>query len=92
MPRVRRAACALFEGTGLGSGARVRLVGVRATGLLPEGTVVTQLALGEEPAPWRDAERAVDRIAGRFGPDTVRPAALVRRGEAGHTPTTAGQP
>ena len=39
-----------------------------------------------------DARRAVDRIAGRFGTDTVRPAALVRRGEAGHTPSTAGQP
>jgi len=79
-------ACALFEGSGLGSGARLRLVGVRATGLLPVGTVVTQLALGEEPAPWRDAEQAVDRIAGRFGTGTVRPAALVRHGERGSPP------
>lgn len=81
-------ACALFEGSGLGSGARLRLVGVRATGLLQVGTVFTQLALGEEPAPWRDAEQAVDRIAGRFGTGTVRPAALVRRGERGDPPRT----
>ena len=71
-------ACALHAGSGLDSRARLRLVGVRATGLLPVGTVVTQLALGEEPpAPRRDAEQAVDRIAGRFGTGTVRPAALV---------------
>ena len=78
----------MHEGSGLDSLARLRLVGVRATGLLPVGTVVTQLALGEEPAPWRDAEQAVDRIAGRFGTGTVRPAALVRHGERGRPPPT----
>jgi DNA polymerase-4 len=52
------------------------------------GTVSTQLALGEEPAPWRDAEQAVDRIAGRFGTGTVRPAALVRLDERGGPPST----
>ena len=72
-------ACALYAGSGLDSRARLRLVGVRVTGLLPAGTAATQLALGEEPAAWRDAEQAVDKIAGRFGTGTVRPAALVRR-------------
>jgi len=86
--RIYTAACALFEGSGLDSGARLRLVGVRATGLLPVRTVSTQLALGEEPAPWRDAEQAVDRIAGRFGTGTVRPAALVRQTERGDPPRT----
>jgi DNA polymerase-4 len=70
-------ACALYAGSGLDARARLRLVGVRATGLIPAAAVTTQLAFGESPAPWRDAERAVDRIAGRFGPGTVRPAALV---------------
>ena len=70
-------ACALYSASGLGPQARLRLVGVRATGLVPATGAATQLALGESPAPWRDAERAVDRIAGRFGTDTVRPAALV---------------
>jgi DNA polymerase-4 len=71
-------ACALYAGSGLGPQARLRLVGVRATGLLPAGAAATQLALGEEPAAWRDAEQAMDKIAVRFGTGTVRPAALVR--------------
>jgi DNA polymerase-4 len=83
-------ACELYEGSGLDSRARLRLVGVRATGLIPAGAAVTQLAFGESPTSWRDAERAVERIAGRFGADTVRPAALVNPGEPGHTSGAAG--
>jgi DNA polymerase-4 len=86
--RIYTTACALHEGSGLDSRARLRLVGVRATGLLSVGTVTTQLALGEEPPPWRDAEQAVDKIAGRFGTGTVRPAALVRHTERGGPPRT----
>jgi DNA polymerase-4 len=85
-------ACALHAGSGLDPQARLRLVGVRATGLHPAGTAVTQLALGEEPAPWRDAEQAVDRIAGRFGTGTVRPAALVRPGDRGEPPRPGESP
>jgi len=70
-------ACALHEGSGLSSRARLRLVGVRATGLVPAASAVMQLTLGERPESWREAERAVDRIASRFGAGTVRPAALV---------------
>lgn len=70
-------ACALYAAAGLDPQARLRLVGVRAAGLIPAAGTATQLALGSEPAPWREAERAVDRIAGRFGAGTVRPAALV---------------
>jgi DNA polymerase IV len=70
-------ACALYAAAGLDSRARLRLVGVRATGLLPATRAATQLAFGERQVSWRDAEQAVDRIAGKFGPDTVRPAALV---------------
>jgi hypothetical protein len=70
-------ACALYSAAGLDSRARLRLVGVRTSGLVPASRAATQLAFGERPAGWRDAERALDQISGRFGADTVRPAALV---------------
>ncbi|HUA28318.1 MAG TPA: DNA polymerase IV [Streptosporangiaceae bacterium] len=70
-------ACELYAAAGLDAGARLRLVGVRANGLVPVSTAATQLAFDERPVSWRAAERAVDRIAGRFGADAVRPAALV---------------
>jgi DNA polymerase-4 len=79
--KIYRTACALYAASGLDPRTRLRLVGVRATGLIPAGAVTTQLAFGEQPAPWREVERAVDRIVGRFGTGTVRPAALVRSEE-----------
>jgi DNA polymerase IV len=75
--QIYRTACALYAAAGLDAQARLRLVGVRATGLIPASAVVEQLAFGDRPVSWREAERAVDRIAGRFGTDTVRPAILV---------------
>jgi DNA polymerase-4 len=36
-----------------------------------------QLALGERPQSWREAEQAVDRASARFGAGAVRPASLV---------------
>ena len=75
--RIYATACALYEASGLSGQARLRLVGVRAAGLVPAGSAATQLALGERGASWRDAESALDRISGRFGPEAVRPAALV---------------
>jgi DNA polymerase-4 len=93
--KIYATACDLYQAAGLDSRARLRLVGVRVSGLMPAARSATQLAFGERPVSWRDAERAVDRIAGRFGPETVRPAALVRRGEPGaqtpaDTPRSAG--
>jgi DNA polymerase-4 len=79
-------ACGLYAAAGLDSRARLRLVGVRAAGLIPAARSATQLAFGERPVSWRDAERAVDRIAGRFGPDMIRPAVLVRHGEEPQPP------
>jgi DNA polymerase-4 len=73
---IHETACALYEGAGLDR-ARLRLVGVRVTGLVPAADAATQLMLGERPTAWREAERAVDKIARRFGTDAVRPAALV---------------
>ena len=70
-------ACALYAAAGLDDRARLRLVGVRASGLIPASNAVAQLAFGDRPVSWREAERAVDRIARRFGTGTVRPAILV---------------
>ena len=75
--QIYRTACELYAAAGLDAGARLRLVGVRANGLVPASSVAAQLAFGDRPLSWREAERAVDRIAGRFGDGTVRPAILV---------------
>jgi DNA polymerase IV len=76
--QIFQTACELYAASGLSGQARLRLVGVRATGLVPAQAASTQLAFGDGPASWRDAETAMDRIAGRFGGDAVRPAALVQ--------------
>jgi len=83
--RIYATACALYAASGLSDRTLLRLVGVRAAGLVPATSAATQLALGER-APWRDAESALDRITGRFGPDAVRPATLVDRGRSGTRP------
>ena len=77
------AACALYAGSGLDARARLRLVGVRATGLRPVSGAARQLAFDERPSGWREAEQAVDRIARRFGADAVRPAALFTSSQDG---------
>jgi DNA polymerase-4 len=70
-------ACSLYSSAGLDRGARLRLVGVRVSGLVPATDANSQLTFDDKPAGWREAERAVDKIATRFGADAVRPAALV---------------
>ncbi len=70
-------ACALYESAGLDQGARLRLVGVRASGLAPAASANAQLTLDDRPVGWREAERAVDQLARRFGASAVQPAALV---------------
>ena len=70
-------ACALYESAGLDDGARLRLVGVRVSGLVTAATANAQLTFDDRPVGWREAERAVDAIASRFGASAVRPAALV---------------
>src|SRR5262249_46255768 len=79
--KIYATACDLYAAAGLDSRARLRLVGVRAAGLVPVARSATQLALGEPPAPWRDAEQAVDPVARRLRPDSVRPAVLVAHAE-----------
>lgn len=56
---------------------RVRLVGVRATGLAEQAGASRQLALGEPERGWREAEQAADRAASRFGGEAVVPARLL---------------
>jgi DNA polymerase-4 len=79
--KIYATACALHAGSGLSARTRLRLVGVRATGLVPAASAATQLTLGDPPESWREAERAVDRIASRFGAGAVRPATLVEGGQ-----------
>jgi len=80
--RIYATACGLYAASGLSGSARLRLVGVRASGLVAAEASATQLAFGEGRS-WRDAESALDRITGRFGPDAVRPATLVDRDQSG---------
>jgi DNA polymerase-4 len=70
-------ATALFEALGL-QRARLRLVGVRVTGLAGTDSAPQQLLLDQWGPPWRDVETAVDRLSARFGDGAVRPARLVR--------------
>ncbi|HXP58543.1 MAG TPA: DNA polymerase IV [Streptosporangiaceae bacterium] len=82
-------ACSLYEGSGLDRAARLRLVGVRMTGLTAAEGATTQLAFDDKPTGWRDAERVMDQITQRFGAGAVRPAVLVDGddGERGHRPS-----
>ena len=69
-------ASGLFDALGLDR-ARLRLVGVRVEGLMDGEASPRQLLLGERAQGWREAERAADRAARRFGDGVVRPASLV---------------
>ncbi len=73
---VHATALALYDALEL-SGRPLRLVGVRVEGLRPAAGVARQLALGEREHGWPDADRAVDRVAGRFGNAAVGPASLL---------------
>ena len=72
---VYRAAVRLYDSLGL-QRARIRLVGVRAEGLMPRTRVHRQLVLGQRDHGWSDADRAVDLATTRFGSAAVRPASL----------------
>jgi len=75
-------ACDLYAASGWADGVLLRLVGVRASGLSAAGQAGTQLALGERPDTWREAESAMDKITRRFGSGALRPGSLV----ASHDP------
>jgi DNA polymerase-4 len=67
---------ALFEA--LDPGDHIRLVGVRVDGLAGADDAPHQLTLGERETGWREAERAADALAQRFGAGVVRPASLLK--------------
>jgi DNA polymerase-4 len=73
----------------LATGERIRLVGVRVEGLSPVDAAPRQLTLGERDNGWREAERAADAAAARFGAGVVRPASLLGRSEG---PRGGGRP
>jgi len=54
----------------------IRLVGISLDSLV-EDADVKQLTLGERANGWRQADKAIDRIKGRFGAESLRPARLV---------------
>jgi DNA polymerase-4 len=56
--------------------AKVRLVGVRATGLAHDAPI--QLELAQRNIGWREAELAIDKVADKFGNSAVRPARLIK--------------
>lgn len=61
----------LFEALGL-QRVRIRLVGLKAEGLTSREGSVQQMAFGEPEHGWSDAERAMDRVARKFGPKVTQ--------------------
>ncbi|WP_299445185.1 DNA polymerase IV [uncultured Phycicoccus sp.] len=84
---IHEAAVGLFDALGL-QRARIRLVGVRMSGLTPAHEAPIQGVIGEPEHGWRDADRAVDRARARFGTGVVRPASLIQPSPS----TTAQRP
>ncbi|MFK5633891.1 MULTISPECIES: DNA polymerase IV [unclassified Ornithinimicrobium] len=74
---VHTTVCALYDALGL-QRARIRMLGVRVEGITEVGRTPVQGRLDEPERGWREAERAMDRAAARFGHDAVRPASLLR--------------
>lgn len=66
--------------------ARVRLIGIRAEGLVPAEESARQLSLGEPERGHREAELAVDSLRARFGAEAVMPGRLVDLGEEDDEP------
>jgi len=76
--------------------ARIRLIGVRAEGLVEAAVATEQLALGQPARGWREITQAMDRAGERFGADAVTPARLIGRESTysseipGHSPGEPG--
>jgi DNA polymerase-4 len=67
----------LFEAMNL-QRARIRLVGVRATGLVPTSESSVQLEFSDRDSGWREAEEAIDQVSLKFGSAAVKPARLIK--------------
>ncbi|HEY5516072.1 MAG TPA: DNA polymerase IV, partial [Pengzhenrongella sp.] len=81
------AARGLYDALGL-QRARIRLVGVRMSGLVAVEHAPVQGLLGEPEHGWRDADKAVDRASARFGTGSVGPASLI---DPGGSPSHLGR-
>jgi DNA polymerase IV len=81
---------ALYEA--LRPGDRIRLLGIRVEGLGASDGAPQQLQLSDRPHGWRDAERAADAAAARFGATMVRPASLLPRKGGGGDNEPDGRP
>ena len=77
-PALAIAALGLLNDLGL-QRARVRAFVIRADALLPANSTYRQLSMDPGDDRARAAEAAADRARRRFGPETVRPAALAGR-------------
>jgi DNA polymerase-4 len=66
----------LYDALGL-QRVRIRLVGIRAEGLIGAADAPQQLLLGEPEHGRREAEVAVDALRARYGSTAIRPARLV---------------
>jgi DNA polymerase-4 len=75
-PEIHAAACSALDSLAL-QRARVRLLGIRVSGLVPRGQTTRQMAIDDRERGWSEAEAAIDRAVRRFGPGAVHPAALV---------------
>ncbi len=60
---------------------RIRLIGVKASSLVPvqEGSI--QLEFSDRVAGWREAEQIMDQVADKFGRTLVKPARLFGSGQ-----------
>ncbi len=87
---VHAQAADLFAALGL-QRARIRLVGVRVSGLTPTAATPRQLMLGQRSHGWSDAERAVDAAGRRWGSCAVQPATLLRTRHRTERAGAAGQ-
>ena len=76
---IHATAWGLYAALGL-QRARIRMLGVRVEGITDAGSTPVQARLDEPEHGWREAERAMDRAAARFGQGVVRPASLVGSG------------
>jgi DNA polymerase IV len=70
----------------LAPGERIRLLGVRAEGLVAASGLARQPVLGEREHGWAHVERAADAAVARFGTAAVRPASLLGSDKTGHVP------
>jgi DNA polymerase IV len=73
----------------LAPGDRIRLLGVRAEGLVNASGLARQPALGERERGWSHAERAADAAVARFGREAVRPASLIGSDSSGYARSEA---